>query len=80
MFQKKKKKDCDKEENTLIDYFWEEEFLNSMLSNVKLMQYDFEGSQGEIKRKQSFKTDFIKPFREKVHAAKVKKMTEKKDD
>ena len=80
MFQKKKKKDQDQKE-TLIgtNSFWDEEFLDLMLSQVKLRQYDFIGSNEEIKRKASFKKEFIMPFKENVKERKIEKMNQEKD-
>ena len=57
MFQKRKKKDQDQAKETLINSFWDEDFLNLLLSQVKLRQFDYKGLISEVKRKQNFKKE-----------------------
>ena len=79
MFTKKKRKDEGEMGENLLNTFWDKSFLNLMLSEVRLKQYDFEGEGDEIRRKKNFKEKFVQPYKDKVHLEKLEKMKNKKN-
>ena len=50
LFQKKK----EEQKHSLLSEFWDESFLNLLLSDVELKQYDFKGFNNEVKRQKDF--------------------------